>query len=73
MCFGAIPWSGIRHLSYGATAADAEAIGFDEGSKHPDWISELEKRHIQVSKEVQREKSIAVLQSYQGKIYNGSN
>jgi len=73
MCFGAIPWSGIRHLSYGATAADAEAIGFDEGPKHPDWIRELEKRNIQVSKEVQREEAAAVLQSYQGKIYNGSD
>jgi len=71
MCFGAIPWSGIVQLSSGATAADAEAIGFDEGPKHPDWIAELEKRGIQVFTEVQCEKAAAVLQAYQGQIYNG--
>ncbi|MDQ6996724.1 MAG: nucleoside deaminase, partial [Mariprofundus sp.] len=31
MCFGAIPWSGIRHLVCAAGDADARAIGFDEG------------------------------------------
>ena len=73
MCFGAIPWSGIKHLSCGATAADAEAIGFDEGPKHPNWIEELENRGIQVITEVKREQAALVLQSYKnnnGAIYN---
>lgn len=33
MCFGAIPWSGIRHLFCGARGEDTEAVGFDEGTK----------------------------------------
>lgn len=73
MCFGAIPWSGIRHLSYAATAADAEAIGFDEGPKHPDWVQELEKRGITVATSIKRKDAALVLQRYHkkhGVIYN---
>ena len=33
MCFGAIPWSGVRRLVCGAARKDAEAVGFDEGSE----------------------------------------
>ena len=74
MCFGAIPWSGIKHLAYAATSADAQAIGFDEGAKHPNWIAELEKRGINVTPEILHDKAAQVLQSYQqqaGIIYNG--
>ena len=74
MCFGAIPWAGIQHLTCGATAEDAKAIGFDEGPRHPNWITELEKRDISVSTEINREQASAVLQLYKndkGPIYNG--
>jgi tRNA(Arg) A34 adenosine deaminase TadA len=30
MCYGAVPWSGIRHIAWGARREDAEAAGFDE-------------------------------------------
>jgi len=73
MCFGAMPWSGIKHLAYAATSADAEAIGFDEGAKHPHWVNELQKRGITVTTELQHRKAAAVLQAYQqqsGVIYN---
>ncbi len=73
MCFGAMPWSGIQHLAYAATSADAEAIGFDEGAKHPDWTNELEQRGITVSQEILQNKAAAVLQQYakqSGIIYN---
>ncbi len=73
MCFGALPWSGIQHLAYAATSADAEAIGFDEGAKHPDWINALQQRNITVSQEVLRDKATAILQQYasqSGIIYN---
>ena len=73
MCFGAVPWSGIKHLAYAATSADAESIGFDEGAKHPDWINELEKRGIRVTPEILRDKAAEVLKDYQqqsGTIYN---
>jgi len=74
MCFGAIPWSGIRRLVCGATAADAQRIGFDEGPRHPDWVAELEKRGIEVHTGVCREAAAKVLDDYQsgsGLIYNG--
>jgi tRNA(Arg) A34 adenosine deaminase TadA len=73
MCFGALPWSGIRHLVCGARDEDARAIGFDEGPKHPHWIKELEKRGISVEIDVCRSGAIEVLQYYskhEGLIYN---
>lgn len=73
MCFGAVPWSGIKHLAYAATSADAQAIGFDEGAKHPDWIAELHQRGITVSQEISRHKATDILQQYteqSGIIYN---
>ncbi len=75
MCFGALPWSGIRRVVCGATSADACAIGFDEGPRHPDWIAELERRGIEVITEVRRDEARAVLDAYAdggGLIYNGS-
>jgi len=74
MCFGALPWSGIRRLVCGATAADATAIGFDEGPRHPERQQQLEQRSIQVITEVHRDQAAAVLNEYAGKegmIYNG--
>jgi len=74
MCFGAIPWSGIRSLVCGATAADAQRIGFDEGPRHPDWIAQLEMREIRVMSGVCRSDAARVLADYHagnGLIYNG--
>ena len=74
MCFGAIPWSGIQSVVCGATAADAQRIGFDEGPRHPDWVNELEKRGIHVKTGVCRDTAVKVLNDYQlaqGVIYNG--
>jgi len=74
MCFGALPWSGIRHLACGAKAEDARAIGFDEGPIHPQWIDELKKRGITVDIEVCRDVARDVLSRYansEGVIYNG--
>lgn len=73
MCCGAVPWSGIKHLAYAATSQNAEAIGFDEGVKHADWIVELKQRGINVTREVSQQKAAQVLQSYTqqaGVIYN---
>ncbi len=49
MCFGAIPWSGVACLIYGAAKEFAEKIGFDEGDKIPHWQEALRKRKIQVN------------------------
>lgn len=75
MCFGACLWSGIGTLVTGATTADAEAVGFDEGPKPPDWAAELRRRGITVVTGRQREAAAAVLAAYAaagGPIYNGS-
>jgi len=74
MCFGAIPWSGVRKMVYGATAADAEAIGFDEGPKPANWIAALEERGIEVVPEFLAEEAAAALRAYgEGgyEVYNG--
>lgn len=73
MCFGALPWSGIRHLSCGARDEDARAIGFDEGPKHPHWIKELKNRGISVDRDICRDEAREILNGYaeaEGVIYN---
>lgn len=73
MCLGAIPWSGVRSVVCGARDEDARRIGFDEGSKPPNWIESLESRGIRVLRDVLREEAQAVLLDYHkrgGLIYN---
>jgi len=76
MCFGAIPWSGIRHLVCAARDADARAIGFDEGPKLPDWQAALLQRGITVETDICRSDAVEILQRYaenQGPIYNAGS
>lgn len=76
MCFGAIPWSGVRQVVCAATDADARAIGFDEGPKPADWELALRQRQITVLSGLLRQEAAAVLQSYAqqgGHIYNPSD
>jgi tRNA(Arg) A34 adenosine deaminase TadA len=73
-CFGAVVWSGVERLVCGATTADAEAIGFDEGPKPEDWVGALRTRGIDVAQSVQRSEAAAVLAEYArrgGTIYGG--
>ncbi len=73
MCFGALPWSGIKRLVTGARAADAQAIGFDEGPKPDNWQAALQTRGIDVVTDIERTKAISVLRYYAdhgGAIYN---
>ena len=73
MCFGAIPWSGVRRIVTGARDADARSIGFDEGPKMRTWRSALEKRGIATLCDVERKAAARVLIDYAkqgGKIYN---
>lgn len=72
MCFGAIPWSGIKRVVSGASDSDARAIGFDEGEKVKSWKAALEKRGIEVLDFVLQDEANAVLEYYkntQGVIY----
>jgi len=73
MCFGAMPWSGIKRLFCAAKGEDAENIGFDEGPKLPDWEEHLRKRGIEVYTSILRNEAAAVLNAYKnngGVIYN---
>jgi tRNA(Arg) A34 adenosine deaminase TadA len=63
-CFGALVWSGIRHLVCGANTDDAQAIGFDEGPKPEAWVRSLEARGITVTQGVRREEAREVLGEY---------
>jgi tRNA(Arg) A34 adenosine deaminase TadA len=73
MCLGAVQWSGIRRLVCGARGSDAEAAGFDEGEKPRRWMQGLERRGIEVIRDMSREKASRVLQDYRaagGILYN---
>lgn len=75
MCYGAIPWSGVRSLVYGARCADTERFGFDEGEKPANWMISLQNRGIQVFSDVLRDEAIQLFKHYQqreGRIYNPS-
>ena len=73
MCLGATPWSGVSHLVCGASADDAEEIGFDEGMMPAYWVRSLEERGITVERDVLRDEAASVLREYAekgGEIYN---
>ena len=63
-CFGALVWAGVRRLVCGATTADAEAVGFDEGPKPERWVQVLEARGVAVSLSVRRPEANQVLRDY---------
>jgi tRNA(Arg) A34 adenosine deaminase TadA len=64
-CYGATIWAGIDRLLIGARAEDVMALTeFDEGPLPADWIGELEKRGIAVSRDIEREAACAVLRAY---------
>ena len=73
MCFGAIPWSGVSSLVWGARKEDAEAAGFDEGDKPANWVDTLRARGIRAQADVLRGDAAAVLAEYvssNGPIYH---
>jgi tRNA(Arg) A34 adenosine deaminase TadA len=63
-CLGATVWSGVTRLVCGAGVAAAEAIGFDEGPRRDDWVSQLETRGIQVRLGVLASEAGAVLAEF---------
>jgi tRNA(Arg) A34 adenosine deaminase TadA len=64
MCLGAIPWSGVRSVLCGASKADAEAAGFDEGDRPDDWTERLAVRGITVVRGLLRNQAARVLEHY---------
>lgn len=75
MCYGAVPWSGVRSLVVAGAGPELEAItGFDEGPVHPDWANELERRGVAVTTDVLRDEAIAVYHEFAASaqlVYNG--
>ncbi|WP_114240805.1 nucleoside deaminase [Dyella sp. C9] len=64
-CYGATVWAGVDELLIGARAEDVEELTeFDEGPLPADWAGELERRGIQVRRDVLREQARAVLAAY---------
>src|SRR3546814_11526113 len=64
-CYGATIWAGIDRLLIGARAQDVmELTEFDEGPLPADWVGELDKRGIEVVRDVNRDDARAVLRAY---------
>lgn len=74
MCYGAVPWSGVRSLVVAGDGPELEDItGFDEGPVHPNWQEELEKRGIEVINNILRAEAIAAYEEFaasQNFVYN---
>ena len=72
-CFGSLFWTGLDVLVCGATTADVEELtGFREGPLPGEWRLDLEDAGITVFEHVLRERALAPLQNYKGRIYNGT-
>lgn len=67
MCLGATLWSGVRTLVCGATRADAEALGFDEGPVTEASYAHLAARGIGIVREMRREDARTVLEAYRAR------
>lgn len=74
MCLGAVLWSGVRRLVYGADREDALRLNFEEGPVFPASYRYLERRGIEIVPDFLRAEARAVLDLYAargGLIYNG--
>lgn len=64
-CYGATFWAGIDALLIGARAEDVMRLTeFDEGPLPQDWVGELERRGIAVTRDLHREAACEVLRAY---------
>jgi tRNA(Arg) A34 adenosine deaminase TadA len=64
-CYGATIWAGIDRLLIGARAEDVMALTeFDEGPLPADWIGELERRGIAVTRDIERDAACDALRAY---------
>jgi tRNA(Arg) A34 adenosine deaminase TadA len=64
-CYGASFWAGIDRLLIGARSEDVMSLTeFDEGPLPADWVGELERRGIEVVRDLCREAACTVLRDY---------
>ena len=77
MCLGAVLWSGVRSVVFGASRDDVLTLtGFDEGPIHPQWETEFASRGISVFGPFLQAEAATVLKHYAtlgGTIYNSRN
>lgn len=74
MCLGAVLWSGVTRLLFGAAREDAERVQFDEGPVFAESYAYLRARGVEIAGPVLREEARAVLERYRelgGEVYNG--
>lgn len=74
MCLGAVLWSGVSRLVCAGSAADARAIGFDEGPVFAESYQYLQNAGIDLVRGFMQQEAKVVLDFYAssgGKIYNG--
>jgi tRNA(Arg) A34 adenosine deaminase TadA len=65
MCYGALVWSGVKHLLIAGDGPECEELtGFDEGPMPTNWRAELERRGIRVTSGVLKDDAIAVFAEY---------
>lgn len=64
-CYGATVWAGIDRLLIGANTDDVhELTEFDEGPLPAEWIGELARRGVAVTRDIARDQARAVLAAY---------
>jgi tRNA(Arg) A34 adenosine deaminase TadA len=64
-CYGATFWAGVDRVLVGARSEDVMTLTeFDEGPLPEDWIGELERRGIAVTRDLLREQACDILRSY---------
>ena len=64
-CYGATFWAGIDALLIGARSEDVMRLTeFDEGPLPADWVGELERRGIAVTRDLHRDAACEVLRAY---------
>jgi tRNA(Arg) A34 adenosine deaminase TadA len=64
-CYGATFWAGVDRLLVGARSEDVMRLTeFDEGPLPADWVGELQRRGIEVVRDLHRDEACAVLQAY---------
>ncbi|HRG15050.1 MAG TPA: nucleoside deaminase [Pseudomonadota bacterium] len=64
-CYGASFWAGIDEMQIGARAEDVMSLTeFDEGPLPADWVGELEKRGVRVTRDLLRDECRDVLAFY---------
>ena len=69
MCYGALLWSGVRHLAVPGDGPELEALtGFDEGPVVPDWQAQLEARGITSRTGILREEAVALFREFRASL-----